>query len=133
MRGSIVPTCLLVLIGCAVPDDSLDDQPMDDPNAGLLRDFLDGKFDAAGHPLNARVTEAEALCPQAGVPHNGAIRLSTQACQGMIAGSEQQGDLVASLRLSVRAHAASGTIVSAAILGVDGEVLASSTLTSARL
>ena len=119
--------------GCASPTDSFEDEPMDDPNAGLLRDFLDGKFDAAGHPLNARVTEAESLCPQAGVPHNGAIRLSTQACQGTIAGSEQQGDLVASLRLSVRAHAASGTIVSAAILGVDGEVLASSTLTSARL
>ena len=29
-----------------------------DPNAGLLRDFLDGKYDDAGHPLNARVLEA---------------------------------------------------------------------------
>jgi pyroglutamyl-peptidase len=106
---------------------------IDDPNAGLLRDFLDGKFDAAGHPLNARVTEAEALCPQAGVPHNGAIRISTTPCLGEIAGSEQQGDLVASLRINVRALPASGTIVSATITGVDGEILASSTLTTQRL
>jgi pyroglutamyl-peptidase len=121
------------LSGCTAPDEPLPDAPLDDPNAGLLRDFLDGKFDAAGHPLNARVTEAEALCPQAGVPHNGAIRIAATPCQGAIGGSEQTGDLVASLRLAVRSTAASGTIVSAAILGVEGEILATNTLTTARL
>jgi len=122
-----------VFCGCATPEAPDEDVMMDDPNAGLLRDFLDGKFDSAGHPLNARVTEAEALCPQAGVPHNGAIRITTMPCTGAIAGSEQAGDLVASLRISVKSYAASGTIVTAAVTGIDGEVLAMNTLTTARL
>jgi pyroglutamyl-peptidase len=122
-----------LLCGCTVPEPSEEPPMMDDPNAGLLRDFLDGKFDSAGHPLNARVTEAESLCPQAGVPHNGAIRISTMPCTGEIAGSEQSGDLVASLRISVKAYAASGTIVSAAITALDGEILATATLTTSRL
>jgi pyroglutamyl-peptidase len=105
----------------------------EDPNAGLLRDFLDGKFDSAGHPINARVTEGELLCPAAGVPHNGAIRISTTPCTGQIGGSEQQGDMVASLRMKVQSSAASGTIMSAAILGVDGEILASQALTTSQL
>jgi pyroglutamyl-peptidase len=119
--------------GCTAPDPVDEEVMTEDPNAGLLRDFLDGKFDSAGHPLNARITEAEALCPASGVPHNGAIRLSTMPCSGAIAGSEQNGDLVASLRISVKSYTASGTIVSAAILGIDGEVLAMNTLTTSRL
>jgi pyroglutamyl-peptidase len=136
MRASkslLVAGYVIALAACTIEQPAVDEPAMDDPNAGLLRDFLDGKFDSAGHPLNARVTEAEALCPQAGVPHNGAIRISTMPCTGAIAGSEQNGDLVASLRLSVKAYAASGTIVSAAITGLDGEVLASNTLTTSRL
>ena len=121
-----------LLAGCVEPPS--DTEPTtDDPNAGLLRDFLDGKFDSAGHPLNARVTEAESLCAAAGVPHNGSIRLKDKACEGTLGGSEQHGDLVASLRLSVKAHAASGPIVSAAIIGVDGKILASSELTTSNL
>src|SRR5688572_22511472 len=77
-----VATCALAT-GCIAPGE---EAPVDDPNEGLLRDFLDGKFDSAGHPLNARVTEAETLC--AGSPRDGAIRLSG-VCQGAIAGSEQ--------------------------------------------
>jgi pyroglutamyl-peptidase len=122
-----------VLAGCATPGDTEDQGPTDDPNGGLLRDFLDGKFDSAGHPVNARVTEAETLCPAAGSPHNGSIRLSTMPCEGTLTGSEQQGDLVASMRISVHAHAASGPIVSAAIVGVGGEILASASLNTARL
>jgi pyroglutamyl-peptidase len=139
LLASLVTSAAALLVGCTVPEPGEDDPMLDDPNAGLLRDFLDGKFDAAGHPLNARVTEAESLCPQAGVPHNGTIRLSgvgamgPMPCQGTIAGSEQTGDLVASLRISVRAYAASGTIVTATILGVDGEILASNALTTQRL
>ena len=131
--ASLAATALAV--GCTVPEPDADEPMLDDPNAGLLRDFLDGKFDAAGHPLNARVTEAEALCPEAGVPHNGTIRLSGigATCEGKIAGSEQTGDMVASLRLGVRAYAASGTIVTASIVGIDGEILASSSLTTQRL
>ena len=91
-----------ILTGCTIPEASDEEVMMDDPNAGLLRDFLDGKFDSACHPLNARVTEAEALCPQAGTPHNGAIRISTMPCSGAIGGSEQSGDLVASLRIVIK-------------------------------
>ncbi len=121
------------LSGCTVPEPGDEEPMMDDPNAGLLRDFLDGKFDSAGHPLNARVTEAESLCPEAGVPHNGAIRLSAMPCTGTIRGSEQSGDLVASLRIGVKAYAASGTIVSATITSINGDVLATNTLTTSRL
>jgi hypothetical protein len=89
-----------MLGGCVQPPATEDEPTTDDPNAGLLRDFLDGKFDSAGHPLNARVTEAESLCPSAGAPHNGSIRLKDRACEGTLGGSEQNGDLVASVRLS---------------------------------
>jgi pyroglutamyl-peptidase len=114
------------LTGCATPSD----EPTANPNDGLLRDFLDGKFDGAGHPLNARVTEAESIC--AGSRQDGAVRLAS-ACIGALAGSEQHGDLVASLRLRVRAHAATGTIVSAALLGDGDQVLATAALTAERL
>jgi pyroglutamyl-peptidase len=123
---------LVGLTACTSPGPA-DEVTGEDPNAGLLRDFLDGKFDSAGHPINARVTEGELLCPAAGVPHTGAIRISTTPCAGTIGGSEQQGDMVASLRLEVQSAAASGTILDATILGVDGEILASQALTSAQL
>ena len=118
---------------CTLAEPGDDDLAADDPNAGLLRDFLDGKFDSAGHPLNARVTEAEALCPDAGAARDGAIRLSATPCEGPIAGFEQRGALVASLRISVRGHVGRGDIVSAAIIGANGEALAASTLTTERL
>ena len=130
---------LPALLGCLVATACTVDPPTtqvvsEDPNAGLLRDFLDGKFDSAGHPVNARVTEAESLCPDAGVPHNGSIRLSnSKTCMGTLSGSEQIGDLVASMRLSIKAHPASGTIVSAAIVRTDGEIIANTSLTTSRL
>ena len=122
-----------ILAGCTVEGPGADAPAADDPNAGLLRDFLDGKFDSAGHPVNARVTEAEALCPGAGASLDGAIRLTDASCQGPLGGAEQRGELVASLRIHVAAHPASGTIVSAAVLDAGGEVLATAELTAARL
>lgn len=133
LAGLAAVAAAAALTGCTIPEETEDEIATDDPNAGLLRDFLDGKFDSAGHPINARVTEAELLCASAGVPHNGAIRLSGSPCVGQLAGSEQQGDLVASLRIQVRSYTASGTIVSAAIIGVDGEVLANQSLTTGQL
>lgn len=106
----------LALIGCAVPEEPVN------PNEGMLRDFVDGKFDSAGHPLNARVTEAETLCPSGRLP-----------CQGAIAGTEQHGDLVASLRLRVRNHSGSGTLVTASIKDANGQTLATHTLTTTQL
>lgn len=129
-----LPALLLVLASACTIDQPSTEVVSADPNAGLLRDFLDGKFNSAGHPVNARVTEAESLCPDAGVPHNGAIRLSNnKTCTGTLSGSEQNGDLVASMRLSIKAHPASGTIVSAAIVRTDGEIIANTSLTTARL
>src|SRR5579862_3210959 len=90
------------------------------PNAGLLRDFLDGKFDSAGHPINARVTEAEVLCAGDGPVTDGAVELSATPCTGALAGAEQSGDLVVSARVRVAAHADSGAILSITVTGGDG-------------
>lgn len=103
-----------------------------DPNAGLLRDFMDGKYDGAGHPINARVTEAEAICGNAGAVNDTSVALAS-ACTAKIAGGEQSGDLVASARLAVRSHATSGDIATVEILDANGTTLASETLTVARL
>lgn len=83
-----------------------------DPNAGLLRDFLDGKFDGAGHPLNARVTDGSKL-------------------PGVIAGGEQYGDLVANARLKIHAHG-TGDVVSIKVFD-DAETLATATLSAPQL
>jgi len=122
------------LAGCATqPAEPAGQDPID-PNAGLLRDFLDGKFDGAGHPLNARVTTAQTLCAAAGTPHDGQIRLTDKACESTsLAGVEQQGDLVANARLSIHSHAASGDIVRFEIVGADNKVLGVQTLTTSRL
>jgi pyroglutamyl-peptidase len=120
LAGLAAVSATALLTGCATDAAS-------DPNAGLLRDFADGKFDGAGHPLNARVTEAETLCPDA--LRDGRL---VGACAGAIAGGEQAGDLVASARIKIDAHAASGAIVSITVSAND-EVLASDTLTVARL
>src|SRR5512146_2609850 len=122
------------LAGCAADPAGATQAPVD-PNAGLLRDFLDGKFDGAGHPLNARVTEAETLCADAGTPHDGVIRLtSDKACTGAaLAGVEQQGDLVVNARLHIQSHAASGDIVRVEVLGPDQKLLGGQTLTTSRL
>jgi pyroglutamyl-peptidase len=120
------------LSGCATEPGDTMQEPVD-PNAGLLRDFLDGKFDSAGHPLNSRVTEAEVMCATAGTPHDGVIRLD-KACESTkFSGLDQTGELVVNVRLSVAAHAASGDIVRVALLGVDGMVIADQTLTTSRL
>jgi len=113
--------------GCAEPATT----PATDPNAGLLRDFLDGKYDSAGHPLNARINEGETICASAGDVNGSALRLSG-ACTAAIAGGEQSGDLVANARLAIRSHATSGDIATLEIL--DGATsLATTTLTVAQL
>jgi pyroglutamyl-peptidase len=118
-----------IFTGCAA---SPADGSASDPNAGLLRDFLDGKYDSAGHPLNARVSEAETICANAGSVNDTVVALSS-ACTAKIAGGEQSGDLVASARLAVRAHAATGDIATVEILDASGTKLAGETLTVARL
>jgi pyroglutamyl-peptidase len=68
----------------------------------MFRDFVDGKFDGAGHPLNARVTAATALCPALDAGDDGAVAL-TARCAGPIAGGEQHGALAVSIHLRIDA------------------------------
>ena len=131
LAGLAAVAATIMMTGCATNAAPASSDPAD-PNAGLLRDFLDGKFDSAGHPLNARVTEAETLCPTAGSPHDGAIRLDA-TCVGNLPGAEQSGDLVVSARISVKAHAASGDVVSIAVVAPGEKFLANDTLTTQRL
>src|SRR5262249_42961963 len=100
-----------------------------DPNAGLLRDFIDGKFDSAGHPLNASVLEAEATC--AGDVADGAVRLPGQCSIPLHA--HQLGEMIASARVRVAAHADAGNVLAVGLVGSDGTTLASDSLTVDRL
>src|SRR5690349_8175263 len=64
-------------------------------NDGMFRDFVDGKLDGAGHPLNARVIPAEQLCP-------GALA-DGRDCAGPLDGTAQRGELVVNVRVRVDA------------------------------
>ena len=79
----------------------------------MFRDFLDGKFDAAGHPLNAVVVAAAA---------NTDIALPAGA---------QDGDLVANVRLRVTSHG-DGAIATVSARAA-GQVVASTPLAAASL
>lgn len=115
--GLFAVAATAILTGCGVSSDA-----PDDPNAGLLRDFTDGKFDGDGHPLNAVVTRGDAICPGRVAP-----------CAGPVGGGAQQGDLQISARIRVTAHAASGDVAKLRLLDADGKELATSTLTVSRI
>jgi pyroglutamyl-peptidase len=102
------------------------------PNANFLRDFLDGKFDGDGHPLNARINEGEVICAGAGDVNDASVRLSG-ACTAAVMGGEQAGDLVANARLAIRSHASSGSIATIEITDGSGASLAKVELTVATL
>lgn len=99
-------------------------EAVDDPNAGLLRDFLDGKFDGAGHPLNAKLLPAAELC--------GEVALSG-VCEGGLPEGARSGELTANARLRVIEHASRGAIVTISLLDDSGAVVASESLTVSRL
>ena len=130
LAGLVTVAITAELCGCAAQPSA----PAD-PNANMLRDFLDGKFDGDGHPINARVTQAAALCGNAGTTIDGGIRLATSdtCASTALAGAEQQGDLMVSAHVSIHAHAATGDIVRIDVVGTDGKVIATDTLTVARL
>jgi len=109
---------LLAATACTATDEA-----PSNPNEGLLRDFVDGKFDSAGHPLNARVVPGTELC--------GSTRIGAQ-CYGALPGTEQHGQLVASVH--VRVGGASGSdVVSVYARRESGDVLASTTVERAQL
>lgn len=109
---------LLALVGCA------DAPEATDPNEGLLRDFLDGKFDAAGHPLNAKVLEAETAC--------GGQELRA-ACDFAVPDGAMGGELVVNARLRVTSAPPQGAIVKITMVATGGMELGSKTLTVSQL
>ncbi len=124
MRRALVS--LVAVAGCAAQPG-----PSGDPNAGLFRDFLDGKFDSAGHPLDAVVVAAATFC-SGGQATDGGVTIAG-ACQHELPAAAQSGELVASARIRVRAHG-SGTIATLTLMKADGSsVLAHTTLKSSNL
>ena len=121
-----IPLSLLALVACA---DGAGDSPTD-PNKGLLRDFLDGKFDGAGHPLNAKTIEAEGLC-SGSVTANG-VELRG-ACEAVIPDGATTGQLVINLRLRVIKAPSSGSVLKAVVVDADGKQIAKESLTVSRL
>lgn len=146
----MVARCLLIPAGVRVPALCLAlaaaacgaEQPVSGPEGAaaaggrpdLFRDFLgDGKYDEAGHPLNARVTEAEALCTSAGRIVEGGFAIEGRglACEGALGGSEQRGSLVANLRLLASGFSR-GEVLRVEILAGD-RVLASARLLGSQI
>ena len=128
MLRPALATVLLGLVACAEPPSS--DEVAEDPNAGLLRDFIDGKFDAAGHPLNAKVVEARQTCT--GPVRNGIVELRG-ACSIAIPEGAAVGGLTVNARIRVRTAPAVGTIATLRALADDGTEVGVETLTVERL
>src|SRR5262249_36643588 len=109
--------CFVVFLAACTPAPAA---PAPDPNAGLLRDFIDGKFDGAGHPLNGRVTQGATLCGQ--------TQLAT-TCRANLPGAEQAGTMIVNARLRVTAHPDSGGVVAIALHDASNATVGSDTLT----
>ncbi len=104
MRASLA--IAVALAGCADPG-----EPDAIRGGPTFQDFLDDKSDSAGHPLNARITPADALCAEPGDP-----------CRGELDGTAQVGELIASARIRVDALGA-GDDVAVLRVGDVEEVL----------
>lgn len=112
VKRALLP--MLLLAACAeVPADEAD------PNEGLLRDFLDGKYDSAGHPLNARVLEGETACTASG-------------CDFTVPDGAMSGELTVNARIRVTRAPSRGAVVKLVMLGASGE-LGTKTLTVSQL
>lgn len=110
-RVKLLP--LLLLAACAeVPADEAN------PNEGLLRDFLDGKFDAAGHPVNARVLEGDAC--------------TARGCDFTIPDGAMTGELTVNARIRVTRAPERGAVVKLVLVGANGD-LGTKTLTVSQL
>jgi pyroglutamyl-peptidase len=108
---SIVAVALATLAACATevaPEDAR-------PNEGMFRDFVDGKFDGAGHPFNARVIDASAC---------------GGGCALALDGAAQRGELTVSVR--ARVHALDDALVIRIVDG-DGNVSAEERITADRV
>ncbi len=104
---------------------------VEDPNAGLLRDFIDGKYDELGHPLNAKVVGASML-PCSGPVSNGVVQL-TGVCKIMLPEGAEAGGLTVNARIRVKRVPSGGTIATLRALDASGRELGKETLTTSRL
>lgn len=135
MVRSVLASLLLVAVVAACTDTPDGIDPVDDPNDGLLRDFVDGKYDAAGHPLNAKVVEVDHLLREdadCGTRRDGVIELKS-ACEIALPMGADQGGLLVNARLRVRRAPAWGQIVKLTALDPNGTEIGSQTLTVSRL
>ena len=100
------------------------DEVASDPNAGLLRDFQDGKFDSAGHPLNAKVIDAAST--SCGAPLRG-------ACEIALPENATSYGITISARVRVRQAPSSGRILTIEAVDAAGGALGDQQLTVDRL
>jgi pyroglutamyl-peptidase len=118
VRATMVSMATVVVAACAgAPGD---DAARPSANDGMFRDFVDGKFDGAGHPINARVIEAAALCDDAGEATDDGLAL-TRACEGQVPGAAQRGELVVNARVKVM-EMGEGEVVTVMVKGEGAEV-----------
>ncbi|HUQ08614.1 MAG TPA: hypothetical protein VM261_39250 [Kofleriaceae bacterium] len=135
MRAKLAILVVGVTTACAgAPGDDAarpNDGPNDGPNAGMFKDFVDGKLDGAGHPLNARVTDAADLCASAGEIRDTGVRLDGP-CDGTLEGTAQRGELAVNARVRIR-DAGAGDILRVRVTESDGTVSAEDTITAERV
>jgi pyroglutamyl-peptidase len=113
----------LALIALAACADAPEAQ--ESPNAGLLRDFVEnGKFDAAGHVLNAKSLDAREVC--------GGTALRT-ACTFDVPSGAMTGELIVNARLRATQVPSRGAIVKLALLDDSGNTVGTKSLTVSQL
>jgi pyroglutamyl-peptidase len=113
----------LALIALAACADAPEAQ--ESPNAGLLRDFIEnGKFDAAGHVLNAKSLDPRTTC--------GGSELRA-ACTFAVPSGATAGELIVNARLRVKQMPSRGSIVKIVLLDDTGHATATKSLTVSQL
>ncbi len=135
VRSVLAGVLLLSAIAACTDAPGGDVDPAEDPNDGLLRDFIDGKYDAAGHPLNAKVVEADRLLEdnsECGTRRDGVVELRS-ACEIELPMGADQGRLLVNARLRVRRAPAWGQIVKVTAVDASGTEIGSQSLTVSRL
>lgn len=141
--GSVLAAALAATVASGVgcvdnPDGDLLSPDADEPEAAteLFHDFKDGKYDSAGHPLNAQVTEAETACGSVGRASATAVALR-QTCRAKLVGPARSGALMASTRLRVRSYQAGSevdpVVATVRVLNEAGVAIGETKLTAKRM
>lgn len=126
---------LLLVLPVAACSGELDATDDAEPDTSLFRDFSregNGKFDQAGHPTNAVVSEAEAVCDGAGQRlARSFLARSGEACRTELR-PRSFGELTLSVKLRA-IPARRGDVVTLTIRDDQGALLGERTLTSAQV